>query len=128
MKVMPNPTPGKIIWILMTAFLVLVIVCYQLARPIGHLGGNWADVEVYEPYRGKGSFAPFEKDQAPIVGSMPRLEVDERSYIQRYVDDEGGELYTYGWVDRSKGIVRIPIYRAMERIVSEGLPHRKGQP
>ena len=127
MKVMPNPTPGKIVWILMTAFIVLVVVCYQLARPIGRLGANWADVEVFEKYGGTGAFAPFSKDQAPIVGTMPRLEVDEKSYIQRYIDDKGGELYTYGWVNRPNGVVRIPIYRAMEKIVQEGLPHRKGQ-
>jgi mono/diheme cytochrome c family protein len=31
-------------------------------------------------------------------------------------------LHSYGWVDEANGTVRIPVERAMELIVSEGLP------
>ena len=34
------------------------------------------------------------------------------------------ELNQYGWVDRSQGIVRIPIARAMDLIADRGLPAR----
>jgi hypothetical protein len=34
-------------------------------------------------------------------------------------------LQSYGWVDREKNIVRVPIERAMEAIVKKGLPMRK---
>jgi hypothetical protein len=35
-------------------------------------------------------------------------------------------LETYGWVDRKNGITRIPIERATQLIVREGLPSRPG--
>ena len=125
MKVMPNPTPRQgLIWGIFTGVIGIVVVCYLLATPIGKLGGDWNDVEVFEPYKGTGAFAPFPKAQAPAVTAMPRLEVDERAYIQEYWAEKGGELYTYGWVDKPKGILHVPIYRAMEQVLEDGLPYR----
>jgi hypothetical protein len=37
-------------------------------------------------------------------------------------------LNSYGWVDRQKGAVRIPIARAMELVVGKGLPVRATAP
>ncbi len=37
-------------------------------------------------------------------------------------------LETYGWMDRKKGVTRIPIERATQLIVQEGLPSRGGRP
>ncbi len=34
------------------------------------------------------------------------------------------KLNTYGWIDRSNGVVRIPIARAMDLILQNGLPTR----
>jgi hypothetical protein len=31
-------------------------------------------------------------------------------------------LSSYGWVDKEKGIVRIPIEAAMRRVVRDGIP------
>jgi hypothetical protein len=33
--------------------------------------------------------------------------------------EEQKTLTTYGWVDQSKGIVRIPLDRAMEKLIEE---------
>ena len=41
---------------------------------------------------------------------------------------EDAVLYSYGWVDRAAGIVRIPIDRAMEVLVQRGLPTRATPP
>jgi hypothetical protein len=37
-------------------------------------------------------------------------------------------LNSYGWVDQQKGVVRIPIARAMELVVKKGLPARAETP
>ena len=54
----------------------------------------------------------------------PRLEENERTQLRQFVEDQDRKLATYEWVDRDKGIVRIPIDRAMELIVQRGLPVR----
>jgi hypothetical protein len=52
----------------------------------------------------------------------PRLEDNEVTEINdfRYQQDE--TLSSYGWVDQSGGVVRIPIDRAMQLIAQRGLP------
>jgi hypothetical protein len=39
-------------------------------------------------------------------------------------------LHHYSWVDRDKGVVRLPIERAMDILAERGLPSRpsEGQP
>jgi len=59
----------------------------------------------------------------------PRLEENERTELRSYGKEEERKLATYDWVDKSKGVVRIPIERAMDLIVQRGLPvHAAGSP
>jgi hypothetical protein len=53
---------------------------------------------------------------------QPRLEDSETTEINdfRYQQDE--TLASYGWVDQSSGVVRIPIDRAMQLTAQRGLP------
>lgn len=53
---------------------------------------------------------------------QPRLEDSETTEINdfRYQQDE--TLASYGWVDQSGGVVRIPIDQAMKLIAQRGLP------
>jgi len=54
----------------------------------------------------------------------PRLEESERTQLRQYIEDEDRKLVTYDWVDKNKGVVQIPIDRAMDLIVQRGLPVR----
>lgn len=58
----------------------------------------------------------------------PRLLTDEPATLEEYRAEQERKLMTYGWVDREKGIVRIPIERAKELILERGLPHRASPP
>jgi hypothetical protein len=42
--------------------------------------------------------------------------------------EEEQELNSYGWVDAGNGIARVPIDRAMELIVEQGLPETPLEP
>lgn len=55
----------------------------------------------------------------------PRLEVDPEGNLLALRRKEEALLNGYGWVDRSKGIVRIPIGRAMDLLAKRGLPVRR---
>lgn len=44
----------------------------------------------------------------------PALEVTPRSDRLAYEDSEQRKLSQYGWIDRDKGIVRIPVESAMQ--------------
>jgi len=57
---------------------------------------------------------------------QPRLEKSERTELREFIEDEDRKLATYNWIDKDKGIVQIPIERAMDLIVERGLPVHTG--
>ncbi len=64
----------------------------------------------------------FEYDR-PLPGP-PRIQADPASDISDYLNSQRDTLTTYGWVNRTQGVVRIPIDRAMQLILQRGLPTR----
>jgi len=52
----------------------------------------------------------------------PNLQVDPRQQLLDLRADEERILTSYGWVDQTNGLTRIPIERAMEMLVEQGLP------
>ncbi len=54
----------------------------------------------------------------------PRLLPHPVEQLQQLRAEEKSTLESYGWVDRSKGVVRIPVERAMELVAKRGLPKR----
>lgn len=56
----------------------------------------------------------------------PRLQTHPRWDLQKMRAEEDRVLDSYGWVDAQRGIVRIPIERAMALVAEEGLPARAG--
>jgi hypothetical protein len=59
---------------------------------------------------------------------QPRLEVNERTQLRDIIQKQDETLATYGWVDKEKGTVRIPIDRAIDLIAERGLPVRQENP
>lgn len=58
----------------------------------------------------------------------PRLQTDPREDLRELREVESQKLTTYGWVDRSAGIVRIPIDEAIRLTIRRGLPAREHAP
>jgi len=52
----------------------------------------------------------------------PVLQISPRADMARFRAAEEAEMTSYGWVDRDKGIVRIPIDQAMAKVAHEGIP------
>ena len=52
----------------------------------------------------------------------PRLQVRPKTDLERLRTYEHGRLETYGWTDRERQIVHIPIERAMGLLANKGLP------
>jgi hypothetical protein len=53
---------------------------------------------------------------------QPRIEVHPTIEVQELRSDEDKILSTYGWTDKEKGVVRVPIDRAMELQLERGFP------
>ncbi len=60
----------------------------------------------------------------PTLPPEPRLDAVPAQGYQQFYAQEQQILNSYGWVDQKAGIVRIPISRAMDMLLSRGLPTR----
>ena len=60
--------------------------------------------------------------EGPPLGARQLRPAHDAVLGQRIVEDQ--VLRTYGWLDRERGVVRIPIERALELVAKEGLPSR----
>lgn len=64
----------------------------------------------------------------PGLPARPRLELHLPEKLRQLRAAEEAVLNHYGWVDRARGVVHIPIDRAMQDVLEEGLPARKNSP
>lgn len=96
------PTPGRF-RLGLTAILVAVSLL---------LGGSYALL-------GNPDLKPQAQGATTPTPNVPSDEA-----LKQLHATENAVLTTYGWVDRQKGIVRIPIDRAIELLLQRGLPTR----
>jgi hypothetical protein len=68
------------------------------------------------------------KEQAPKEPPEPRLQGNPRLDLTKMRANEDSVLHHYGWVDPERGVVRIPIERALELAAMRGLPKFQPQP
>jgi hypothetical protein len=67
---------------------------------------------------------PLASSLARTEPPSPRLQPKPRDDLLALRAEEEAQLQSYGWVDESRGIVRIPIDRAIELLAQRGLPSR----
>jgi len=67
--------------------------------------------------------SPF--DNTRTLPPPPRLQVNPAEDLKAYQAEEDAILHSYGWADKSAGVVHIPIERAMELSLQRGFPVRK---
>ena len=58
----------------------------------------------------------------------PRLQANPGEDLAQFREEENAVLHHYGWVDRMREIVHIPIESAMEKLLKRGLPARRSSP
>ena len=66
--------------------------------------------------------AETDRQQFPPV---PRIEDRPAIEVKDLRSEEDKVLSTYGWTDKKKGVVRVPINRAFELQLQRGFPTRR---
>jgi hypothetical protein len=91
---------------------IVVVVLYPIFR--------------YFSYARTGGLNPAKVlNYIPPAPPAPRNETGSDTELSDYLAREKTALSSYTWVDRSKGMVSIPIDRAMEIIAQRGIPPSK---
>jgi hypothetical protein len=86
-----------------------------LSGMLTHLLRSPAPTDSWNPVR------PVQPAKQP---PFPRLQVSPRVQLNQFRARENQELTNYGWVNRTTGIVRVPIERAIDLVLQKGLPTR----
>jgi hypothetical protein len=119
-----KPLFGFLVGLVVTGVLVYYVIWgmfhFMDAYARKHQQSKSPMVQMQPETREPDTAQTHEKIQQ--VFPQPRLEDSETTEINdfRYQQDE--TLASYGWVDQSGGVVRIPIDRAMQLIAQRGLP------
>lgn len=99
------------------AFLVImaasaIIGMIYLERWWAGPAGPEADPSPFADSRGR-------LPNAPLLQPDPQIDMDKL----REIEDK--QVNSYGWIDRDRGVVHIPVDRAMDLLLQEGLPYRE---
>lgn len=107
---------------------VRYIVYFGIAMAVSVVAAflvSWGLLRFLEHHQSLGSPAsPLAKGRVLPPPGLPRLQAHPNQDLQKYLAREKEILDSYGWVDKKDGIVRIPIQRAMNILLQNGLPIR----
>ena len=89
---------------------------------------SWGTLRFFEKHQSLGSPAsPLAKGRVLPPPGAPLLQAHPHQDLEKYLAQQKEVLDSYGWVDRKAGIVRIPIQRAMNILLQNGLPIRNSK-
>ena len=69
--------------------------------------------------------SPLAADQEP---PQPRLQSDPSADLAGLREQEVARLASYGWIDREKRVVRVPVNRAIDILAERGFPELEAPP
>jgi hypothetical protein len=92
---------------------LVVIFCFGLWGVFEYLKNRQAEISL--------PLSPAALVNAQKQPPEPRLQPHPAQDMRDMRADQDRILHQYGWIDPDKGIVRIPVDRAMDLIVQRGL-------
>lgn len=91
------------------------------------LAGLLSSLNATAPPRDRWRPVPRTTGSMPSgAAAFPRLQVSAPADLETFRAREEAELNSYGWINKSSGVVRLPIDQAMELLLKKGLPVRAG--
>jgi hypothetical protein len=103
---------SRAVWLSALALIVMLAVALTAA---GWLQGVF----------GRQQPALSQQTHITLIPPGPRLQAQPQADLQALRAAEDAILGSYGWVDKENRIVRIPIERAMQLVVQQGLSFRR---
>jgi hypothetical protein len=96
------------------------------ARLVGILAAGLGLVLLASPFILWACYPDSVRSAAPayprVSPPQPVLQIDPAEELRQFEQAEKQRLETYGWIDRARQTLRIPIEHAMELTRERGLP------
>jgi hypothetical protein len=91
--------------------LIICFAMFCLMRGLAGMGSMFG--RIYRPTAAQLEHFP-----------KPEIQVDPDGDLRTYLAREEKEINSYGWIDRDRGIVHLPIRKAMELMLARHAPVR----
>jgi hypothetical protein len=111
---------------------VLIVLGVFVAVGVAiHLIVGWQIIHYLKSHQEADSQARKQEVLPQVTASRqrwpePRLQISPVTDLREFRAREDAELNSYGWINKTAGVVRIPIERAMDLVLKKGLPARTG--
>lgn len=103
---------------ILLASVALVLLCVAAALLASGLFGS---LERAEQARQRAPHPMAERGE-PAPG--PQLLANPARALAQYQREQRERVESYAWIDADAGVVRLPLERALELVLEEGLPSR----
>src|SRR5690242_13095314 len=106
-------TDARTKWVFAVVFLLAVLVAVSQFVLSGYLNSLKHKPTPADPWH------PVSRTPAAAQAAspFPLLQVSPSLDLERFRTREEAELHSYGWINRTGGVVRIPIERAMDLVL-----------
>jgi hypothetical protein len=102
--------------------IVLMVVVYLVVMAMFRLFSRQASREDVAAGTVQAQMRSTSEERLP---PEPRIQADPAADLRVLRAGEDAALGSYGWVDRERGVVRVPIEVAMKLVLDQGLPVRQ---
>jgi hypothetical protein len=108
---------------------LIVVTGLVLAAAFAAILGSVFALHAWHAGGADERFGPAVSAETVRVFPEPRLQARRTEERRRYFAQQRAKAAEYGWIDRERGIVRIPVGRAMKLLVREqaGPQHGKDE-
>jgi hypothetical protein len=103
-----------------TKSVLMSLIALVLCAFLLHLG--LAGLSILFKRRAEHAGKSASINRAVPSPTGPALQLAPRNDLAAFREREDRVLNSYGWIDRTTGVVHIPISRAMELLLQRGLP------
>jgi hypothetical protein len=109
-----------ILWFVAVLALIVVVVdisMWGMFRVLAHMEAT------NDPY-----VTPLAPPPSPVAGAPPLgppgLQTTPWTDLKQFRAEQNAFLHSYGWIDQPAGVARLPIEKAKELLLKQGLPVR----
>jgi hypothetical protein len=103
----------------------LLVVSAAMTVAVGAIAAMlWGGLLRYPVTQLHGAVPPTPLMETRQFEIMPTIPTHVAGSLEAIYESQIESLHTYGWVDQEEGVVRLPIERAKDLLLEQGLPVR----
>lgn len=105
--------------------VVAVLTVFSLLMAVVIQGALWGWFKGFKGHAAPAQNGPWQvlaPDSPAAAQGFPALQLHPARDLRDFARENARRLQSYGWIDPAHGVIQLPVQRAMQLIVAQGLP------